>query len=73
MIPVGMPDTTKPLPQEYFINPRFPSSASFDLPAAATIREEPPAKSPSAVVDGIYIPPESPTRVDEESNVADKG
>ena len=55
---VGMPDTSK---------------ASPDLPAAATIREEPPAKSPLAVVDGIDIPPELPAIKDEESNVAAEG
>ena len=56
MIPVGMPDMSKPLPPEFFINPRCPPSASFDLPATATIREEPPTKSPLAAVDGIDIP-----------------
>ena len=28
MIPTGMPDTTEPLPPEFFINPRCPPSAS---------------------------------------------
>ena len=55
MIPVGMLDMSKPLPPEFFINPRCPPSASSDLPAAATIREEPSALSPLAVVDGIVI------------------
>ena len=55
MIPAGMPDRSKPLPSEFFINPRCPSSASSALLAAATIREEPPAKSPLIVVDEIDI------------------
>ena len=73
MIPVEMPDMSKPLPPEFFINPRCPPSASSDLPVAATIREEPLAKSPLAAVDLIDIPSEPPTRSDEESNVADEG
>ena len=73
MIPFGMLDTTKPLPQEFFIYHRCPLSASSDLPAAATIREEPPTKSPSSADDGIDIPPKPPARADEESNVAVEG
>ena len=73
MIPAGMPDTSKPLPPEFFINPRCPPSVSSDLLAAATIREEPPAKSPLAAVDGINIPSEPPARADEESNVVAEG
>ena len=73
LIPAGMPDTTKPLPPEFFINPRCPPSASFDLPAAATIKEEPSAKSLSAIDDGIDIPLEPPARADEESNVSVEG
>ena len=73
MIPAGVPDTSKPLPLEFFINPRCPLSASFDLPAAATIREEPPAKTPLVAFDGIDIPPEPLARADEESNVAADG
>ena len=37
MIQVRMPDMTKPLPLEFFINPCCPSSASSDLPVAATV------------------------------------
>ena len=70
MILAGILDTSKPLPLEFFINPRCPPSASSDLPAATTIREEPPAKSPLAAVDGIDILLEFPARADEESNVA---
>ena len=70
MIPAEMPDTIKPLPLEFFINPRCPPSSSSDFPTAATIGEEPPAKSPSAAIDRIEILPVPITRVDEESNVA---
>ena len=73
MILAGLPDTIKPLTPEFFINPRCPPSASSDLPAATTIREEPQDKSPSTAIDGIDIPPEPPTRADEESNVAYEG
>ena len=73
MILAGMLDTSKPLPLEFFINPRCPPSASSDLPAAATIREEPPAKSPLVAVDGIDIPSERLARADEESNIAAEG
>ena len=73
MIPAGMPDTTTLLPPEFFINPRCPSSASFDLPSTAAIREEPPAKSPLAADDGIDIPLEPLTKGDEESNVVAEG
>ena len=73
MIPAEMLDTTKPLPPGFFINPRCPLSASSDLPAVATIREEPLAKSPSAAYDEIDIPPKPPARADEESNVAAEG
>ena len=70
MIPSGMPSTSKPLPPEFFINPRCPPSASSDLPAATTIRKEPSAKSPLATVDRINISSEPPSRADEEPNVA---
>ena len=53
MIPARMPDTSEPLPPEFFVNPRCPPSASSDPPAAAAVREEPPALSPLDVVDGI--------------------
>ena len=73
MIPTGMPDMSKPLPPEFFINPRCPPSASSDLPASSTVREEPPTLSPLAAVDGIDIPPEPLARADDESNVAVEG
>ena len=72
MILAGMPDTSEPLPPEFFINPRCPPSASSNPPAAATIREEPPASSPLAVVDGTDIP-EPLVRMDGEPDVAFDG
>ena len=69
MILAGMHDTTKPLPPEFFINPRCPPSAPSDLLAAATTRDEPLAKSLSTSVDGIDIPLEPPARADEESTL----
>ena len=73
MIPAGMPDTSKPLPLEFFINPRCPPSASSDLLASTIVREEPPALSPLAAINGIDIPSEPPARADDESNVAVEG
>ena len=32
MIPDGIPDTSKPLPPEFFINPRCPSGAAPRVP-----------------------------------------
>ena len=58
MIQAGMPDTTKPLPPEFFVNPRCPPSASSSPPGAAAGGEEPAASSPSTVVDGTDILPE---------------
>ena len=52
MIPVGMLDTSKPLPPEFFVKPRCPPSASPGPPGVAAGREEPPDLSPSAAVDG---------------------
>ena len=51
MIPSGMPDTSKPLPPWFFINPRCPPSASSDLPASSAVRKEPPALSPLAAIN----------------------
>ena len=73
LIPAGMPDTINPLPSKFIVNPRCPPSASSDLPVAATIREEPPSKSPSTVDNGIDIPPEPPAKANEESNIAAEG
>ena len=73
MILVGMPDKSKSLPPEFFINPRCLPSTSSDLPPAITIREDPPAKSPLASVDGIDILLEPLARADEESNVVAEG
>ena len=51
MIPAGMLNTSKPLAPEFFVNPRCSASAAVG-------REEPPASSPSATVDGMDTLPE---------------
>ena len=58
MIPPGMPDTSKPLPPEFFVNPRCPPNASSGPPGAAVGREEPPDSSPLAAVVGMDPLPE---------------
>ena len=73
MIPSGMPDTLESLCLEFFINPRCPPSAPSDPPSTATIKEEPPASSPLAAIDGTDMPPEPPARTDGESNEAADG
>ena len=73
MISAGMPDTSEPLPPEFFINPRCPPSASSDPSDAATIREEPSALSPLAAIDGTDMPREPPAIMDGESDVAADG
>ena len=72
MILAEMPDTSKPLPLEFFINPRCPPSASSDLPTSTTVREELLALSPLAAVDGIDIPSEPLAKADDKSNVGAK-
>ena len=37
MIPAGMPDTSTPLPPEFFVNPRCPPGPSSVLPAAEPV------------------------------------
>ena len=74
MIPTGMPDMSKSLPPDFFfINHRFPPSASYDLPDSTIFREEPSALSPLTAVDGIDIPSKPPTRANDESNVVAEG
>ena len=73
MIPAGMLDTSKLYLQSFFINPRLPPSASSKLPDSTIVREEPPALSPLAAIDGIDIPPKPPVRADDKSNVAAEG
>ena len=73
MIPSRMPDTTKPLSPEFFINPRCPPSASSDPPSIAAIRGKPLTKSPSSASDGINVSPELPAGADEGSHIAAEG
>ena len=73
MIPAGTPVTSESLPPEFFINPRCHPSASSNPPAAATVREEPPALSPLAAIEVIDIPSEPSDRANDESNIAAEG
>ena len=73
MIPAEMSDTSKPLRPKFFINPQCPPSASSDPLSATNIREEPPASSPLATIDGTDMPSEPPARTDGESDVAADG
>ena len=73
-----MPDTSKPLPPEFFTNPRCPPSAAPEVFVAdpiATVREELPAEVLPAAEDGLSIQSEPSAIVDgenEEPNAADE-
>ena len=77
-IPTGMPDTSKPLPSEFFVNPRCPPSAAPEAPttdSGATIGEELLAEVLLTTEDGLSIELELLAIVDgenEEPNVAAK-
>ena len=71
-IPVGMPDTSKPLRPEFFINPRCPPSVALEAPAAdpnATVREELPAEVLPGTEDGLSIQSGLSVGVDGENEV----
>ena len=55
MIPAEMLNTKKLLPLEFFVNPRWPLSASSGHPGVVAGVEEPPASSSSAAVIGTDI------------------
>ena len=60
MIPAGMPDTSTPLPPEFFVNPRCPQGSSSVLPVTEPVEttgEDLLVKDLPAVVEGVYIPP----------------
>ena len=60
MIPARMPDTSTPLPPEFFVNPRCPSGSSSVLPIVEPVeitREDLPVKDLSAAEKGVDIPP----------------
>ena len=75
VIPDGMPDTSKLLPPEFFINPRCPLSATLVVPTTdhdADVREA--GKSLPAVEVGLGIQSDSPVRVtgeNKEPNASD--
>ena len=69
-----MPDTSKPLPPGFFINPRCPSSAALGVPSNdpdTNIREELPSESLPAVKEGLIVHSDSPARVAEENEEPD--
>ena len=76
MIPVGMPDTSTPLPPEFFANPQCPPSFSSVLPATEpfeTIGGDFPVKDLSAAKEVLDIPNGSPTRLDKGLEVVAEG
>ena len=74
MIPDGMLDKSKPLPPEFFINPRCPLSAGSEVHTAdhdVDVREV--GKSPPAVKVGLGTQSDSLIRVigeDEEPDAS---
>ena len=69
-----MPDTSKPLPPEFFLNPRCPSSAALGVPVTdpgANIREELPIESLPAAEDGLGTQLDPPARVAGENEEPD--
>ena len=60
MIPAGMPNTSTPLPLEFFVNPRCPLGSSSVLPVVEpveTTREDFPVKDLPVAEKGVVIPP----------------
>ena len=69
-----MPDTSKSLPPEFFINPQWPPSAASGVPATnldANIKEELSAESLPTTEEGLGIQSDSPARVTEENEEPD--
>ena len=76
MIPTGMPDTSTPLPPEFFVNPRCPPGSSSVLPAAEPVEttvEDFPAMILPVAEEGVDIPLRPPTRLDKEPKVVAEG
>ena len=72
VIPDGMPDTSKPLPPEFFINPRCPPGDTSGVPTTdpdADVREA--GKSVPAVEVKLGIQSYSPVRVTRENEEPD--
>ena len=60
MIPAEMPNTSTPLPPEFFVNPRCPPGSSSVLPAAEPVEttgEDLPFKDLPVAEEGVDIPP----------------
>ena len=72
VIPDGMPDTSKPLPPEFFINPQCPPSAAPRVHATdpdVDVREA--GKSLPAAEVGLRTQSDSPVRVTGENEELD--
>ena len=72
MIPAGMPDTSTPLPLEFFVNPRCtPGSSSFLTTAepVETTGEDFPVKDFPAAEEGVDIRLGPSTRLDKGPKV----
>ena len=73
-IPATMPDTSKSLSPDFFINLRCPLSAALRVPTTdpdANIREELPAESLPAAENGLGTQLDSPARVAGENEEPD--
>ena len=60
MISARIPDTSTPLPPEFFVNPRCPLSSLFVLPAAEPVEttgEDLPVKDLPTIEEGVDILP----------------
>ena len=72
MIPDGTPDMSKPLPPEFFINPRCPPGAALGVPTTnpdADVKEA--GKSLPAAEVGLGIQSDSPVIVIGENGEPD--
>ena len=73
-IPVGMPDTSKSLPPEFFTNPRCPPSASPGVPStdpSINIREKLSVESLPTTKDGPSTQSKSHAQVARENKEPD--
>ena len=70
----GMPNTSKPLPPEFFFNPRCPPSAApmvHTIDPDVDVREA--GNSPPVIEVGLGTPSDSPVRVIREDEEPDEG
>ena len=73
-IPVMMPDTSKSLPPEFFINPRCPPSNAPGIPTIdpdVNIREDLPTEGLPTAKERLSVQSDSPVRVAKENEEPD--